>query len=264
MKASQLILAGLLLQAPVHAQTQSEPQPRAAETKEGLAAEVVSLTAAANAAAQSKDWPKMKEIAERLVAKGVNLAAAYPDDPNISGSEAGCYKLLGDAHLGLREYAEAIEAYEKASGLAQALFDSGKDIPGLGKTMSVVEISEGNAYLKAQKPKDAIACYERAARLDPTSVTTLFNICATEYNLGDSGGAAAAADRVIALDPAKADAYFIKGSSLFVNGTVGPNGKFIVSAETVAALRKYLELAPNGSHAEDVKQMLDASETSGK
>jgi hypothetical protein len=35
------------------------------------------------------------------------------------------------------------------------------------------------------------------------------------------------------------------------------SGKFVISAETRQALQKYLELAPDGPHAADVKQMLD-------
>jgi len=71
------------------------------------------------------------------------------------------------------------------------------------------------------------------------------------------GDAIAAANKCIALDPTKADAYFIKSSCLFGNATMDANGKTMVPAEAIAALQKYLELAPDGGHAADVKQMLD-------
>jgi tetratricopeptide (TPR) repeat protein len=165
--------------------------------------------------------------------------------------------LLGAAYLNLGKDEDAIAAYEKCVGQAQALRDSGKDFPGLKKTMGIAFTSEGNAWLKLKKNKEAIACYERAATFDPHPATAWFNICATEYNAGNMEDAAAAADKCIAIDPTKADAYFIKGSCLFGNATVDANGKMVVSAETISVLKKYLELDPNGAHAGDVKQMLD-------
>ena len=42
------------------------------------------------------------------------------------------------------------------------------------------------------------------------------------------------------------------------NGTVDAKGKFAVPKGTVETLKKYLELQPNGAHASDVKEMLNA------
>jgi hypothetical protein len=39
--------------------------------------------------------------------------------------------------------------------------------------------------------------------------------------------------------------------------TVTKDGKTLAPAGTVEALKKYLQLAPNGGHVADVKQMLD-------
>ncbi len=62
--------------------------------------------------------------------------------------------------------------------------------------------------------------------------------------------------KAIAADPNKADAYFVKGSLLFAEATVDTNGKIVVPPVATQALQKYLALAPNGSHAADVKEML--------
>ncbi len=70
--------------------------------------------------------------------------------------------------------------------------------------------------------------------------------------------AIAACDKAIALDPNKADAYFIKGSALFGNGKVDKSGRYEVPPGTVEVLDKYLELAPDGGHAQDVHAMLDS------
>jgi len=85
-----------------------------------------------------------------------------------------------------------------------------------------------------------------------------FNICATDYNSGKMAEALAECNSAIARDPSMADAYFIKGSVLFGNGTVDSGGKFHVPPDTVATLNKYLQLAPNGPHAADVHAMLDS------
>ena len=85
-----------------------------------------------------------------------------------------------------------------------------------------------------------------------------FNSCAMLYNAGKMDEAIAACDQAIALDPGKADAYFIKASVLFGNAKIGSDGKYEVPPGTVEVLNKYLEQAPNGGHAPDVHAMLDA------
>ena len=85
-----------------------------------------------------------------------------------------------------------------------------------------------------------------------------FNICATQYNTGNMEGALTACDKVISIDPTKADAYFIKGSAMFSKGTLDKQNRYMPPTGTADALKKYLELAPDGPHASDVKQMLEA------
>jgi hypothetical protein len=43
---------------------------------------------------------------------------------------------------------------------------------------------------------------------------------------------------------------------MFADSTTGPGGKIIPPKGAVEALRKYLALAPNGSHVKDVQEML--------
>jgi tetratricopeptide (TPR) repeat protein len=235
----------------------TKDQIEAIKGKNAATVELNGLITQTNAAAQAKDWPKTVDLAGKLIAANTKQAAAYPGDASYPAAEPGYYQLLGTACLNSGKYEDAIAACEKCVGLAQALRDGGKDLPGLKKTMGIALTSEGNAWLKLKKNKEAIACYERAAAFDPHPATAWFNLCATRYNMGDMDGAVVAADKCIAIDPTKADAYFIKGSCLFGNATVDAKGKMVVSAEAMAALQKYMELAPNGAHAGDVKQMLD-------
>jgi tetratricopeptide (TPR) repeat protein len=117
-------------------------------------------------------------------------------------------------------------------------------------------INEGNAYLKLHKNKEAIDAYNKAASMDPNPARAYFNLCATQYNIGNVEGALHACDKAIAADPSKADAYFIKGSLFVADSKTDMNGKITAPPGTVEALSKYLELAPNGAHANDVRQML--------
>ena len=116
--------------------------------------------------------------------------------------------------------------------------------------------TRGNILLKQHRMADAIAAYEKAAAVANPGVA-YFNICALLYNQGRMQEVVPACDKAIAADPAKADAYFIKGSALFGDARI-ENGKMILPDGAVQALQKYLELAPSGSHATDVKAMLSS------
>ena len=118
--------------------------------------------------------------------------------------------------------------------------------------------SEGNAYLKLKKNDKAIDAYTRAASMDPNPGTAYFNICATQYNSGNTQGALVACDKAIAADPTKADAYFIKGSLMVGDSKLDKDGKLQAPSGTAEALNKYLEFAPDGPHANHVKAMLQA------
>ncbi len=78
------------------------------------------------------------------------------------------------------------------------------------------------------------------------------------YNIGQPAAkTVAACDKAIAADPKRADAYFVKGSSLYGEGRLDKKNKLTVPPGTVEALKQYLVLAPDGPHAPDVNSMLD-------
>src|SRR5262249_8998270 len=115
---------------------------------------------------------------------------------------------------------------------------------------------QGNAYLKLRKNKEAVDAYTKAASYDPNPGTAYFNLCATQYKTGNVDGALDACGKAIAADPSKADAYFIKGSLLVGASKTDASGKVIAAPGAAEALKRYLELAPNGAHAKDVKELL--------
>ena len=203
------------------------------------------LITKANAALAAKHWQEAETTLKQLLTQ----------EPASWDFELA----LGTAQLGLTHYADAAASFGKAFEFAQAaakgkMADAAKAKEALGPIL----INRGNAFLKLQKNADAKAAYTQAAALDAHPAVAYFNLCAILYNMGEMTDVVAACDKAIAADPKKADAYFIKGSALYGNATVGTDNKMVVSKEALDALRKYLALAPNGAHVADVKAMLEA------
>jgi tetratricopeptide (TPR) repeat protein len=205
------------------------------------------LIAQVNTAMQAKDWQGAVTPLQQLIST----------DPNNWQYYSG----LGDAQLNLQQYDQAVEAYEKGIQVAESDADPknpiNKDPAKKKAAIAKMLTNEGNAYLKLKKNKEAVEAYTKAADMDPNPGTAYFNICATQYNTGNVEGALQACDKAIAADPAKAEAYFIKGS-LLIGESKMENGKMVPPPGTAEALNKYLELQPQGQHAADVKQMLQA------
>jgi tetratricopeptide (TPR) repeat protein len=221
-----LLLASFAVAAAASAQTRAAaPLPAAKGAGENAA------VAKAQAALDAKQWPEA-EAALKLLASS---------EPRPEYSEA-----LGNAQYNQAHYEDSLASYQRAIELAPA-----EAVPGRLYTMI------GNANLKLKRNDAAIAAYNKAAALDPNPGTAYFNICAVLYNMGETTKTLAACDKAIAADPKKADAYFIKGSVMVGEGAIGKNGKMTVPPGTVEALKQYLVLAPDGAHANDVKQMLD-------
>lgn len=201
-----------------------------------------------NEAITNKNWQAAVDPLQQLIAA----------DPNNWQYYSG----LGDAQYNLGQYDQAVATYDKGIQVAESnttvdpknpSTDPAKKKAGEAKMLT----NQGNSYLKLKKNKEAVDVYTKAAALDPNPGVAYFNLCATQYNTGNVEGALDACDKAITADPNKADAYFIKGSLLIAGSKTDPNGKITAPPGTAEALNKYLELAPNGAHAADVKQMLE-------
>ena len=268
MKITRPVVVTLLWPALLLAQAPS-PKPSTDETK-AVNARIVALDdllAQINGANDAKDWQKAKDLVGQALALDAETTAQHPSF-KLQSNRHILYKALGDANLYLGQYQDATNAYETSAGLLQNLIaanggeqpDAKSTATALRRTLGQVFTNEGNAYLKLRKTKEATECYRRAAEIvsaiDPKlGATAWFNLCATLYNTGDADATPAACSKAIAADPTRADAYFVKGSALFAQGS-DVNGKFVAPPESIAALKKYLELAPDGPHSADVKQML--------
>lgn len=204
------------------------------------------LIAQLNPALQAKDWATAEPILTKLI--------------EMNPNRWDYQQALGNAQFGEGKFEEAVATYEKAIPIAEnATKTDPKADPAKAKAgVAQMLTNEGNAYLKLKKNDQAIAAYTKAASMDPNPGTAYFNICATQYNTGNTQGALAACDKAIAADPNRADAYFIKGSLLVGDSKLDKDGKLQAAPGTSEALNKYLELAPDGPHANDVKAMLQA------
>lgn len=212
---------------------------------------------------QARDATKAGDYATAIKAM-TDATAAKPDEPLL-------WDTLGDAQLGEAVAADkaakashatdasvptkfqaAIASYQKAIDLNSK---AAKPNPELTAT---AENQLGQAYGKLGKTKEAADAYTAAATADPAKAGMYdFNEAATLFNAGDTDGAAAAADKAIAADPNKAEAYYIKGQALIGKATVDPKtNKITAPPGCVEAYQKYLELAPNGPFAAEVKGIL--------
>jgi tetratricopeptide (TPR) repeat protein len=180
---------------------------------------------------------------------------------------------LGDAQLGLAD--KAMKA-AKAAGQsttdpaliqkysdAAASYKKAVDLNAASKKPSAETAADaynqmGQAFGRSGDVKDAADAYDNAAKAEPARAGMYyFNEAATLYNSGKMDDAAAAADKAIAADPTKADAYYIKGQALIQKVTVDPKTQKVTAPPGCAdAYQKYLELAPDGPHAAEVKEIL--------
>ena len=198
-----------------------------------------------------------------------------------SGRDLLWYR-LGDAYVGAagkqtdtaektKRYDTAITDYQKAIDLKKAdiaeASGSDKKPDAARQAQATKELaayynSLGTAYGREGNTDNAVAAYNQAAQVDAgNGGMYYFNLGAVLTNANKGGdqkmarAAADAFDKAIAADPTKADAYFWKGSNLVQLATL-KGDKMVPPDGTVEAFQKYLELKPDGPHAEESKAML--------
>jgi hypothetical protein len=196
-----------------------------------------------------------------------DATAAKPDEVLL-------WDVLGDAQLGEAVAAStaakaakttdasvpdklqaAVTSYQKALALNAALAKPSAD------TASVVNNQLGQALGRLGKIQDAADAYDAAAKADPKGAGKYYyNEAVTLYNssltTGKVDGIAEAADKAIAAEPARAENYYLKTQGLAPLITTTADGKYVAPPGLVEACNKYLELAPNGVHAADLKGIL--------
>lgn len=234
-----------------------------------------------NNAGVTAENAKIANINQALAEARANVKAGKPDDAVKSmqeltqqrPTEAVLWATLAEAQLAsgdvamkaartaktsltdsaiLQKYSDAATSYQKAIETNAA---SKKPNPEIA---SASYMNMGQAFGKSGKTKEANDAYESAIKASPTAAgTAYYNEAAVFYNAGKLDEAGAAADKAIAADPKRAEAYYIKGQSLIPKASIDPKTQKIQAPPgCVEAYQSYLELAPEGAHAADVKGIL--------
>jgi hypothetical protein len=164
---------------------------------------------------------------------------------------------LGLAQMGLKKWDDATASLKKTIDLASAEKKLNPELIG------GAQAALGEVYARNNKPDDAAAEYDLAAKTNPAKAATyLTNETVIYFNIGNSDAQSVSADKAIAADPKNPLPYYLKGQSLASKITVDPKtGAYIVPPGCAEAYNKYLELAPTGQYAADVKALLAATQT---
>ena len=164
---------------------------------------------------------------------------------------------LGIAQLGLKKWDDATTTLKKTVELAAAAKKPNPEL--MGGSHSAL----GEVYARSNHPTEAAAEYDEAAKINPAKAGFyLSNETVVFQNVGNADAQAAAADKAIAADPKNPTPYYLKGQALAGKITVDQKtGAYIVPPGCAEAYQKYLELAPNGPYAPEVKAVLTETQT---
>ena len=160
---------------------------------------------------------------------------------------------LAQAEIGLKKYDLAAVNYKKALDIEATQKKPLTDVQGLANA------GLGEIYARTGKVAEANAAYDAAAKVNPSRAGVyLKNEAVIFYQTNNPAAQAAAADEAIKADPTQALSYYLKGNGLVPLTTVDPKTqKMIAPAGCLEAYEKYLELAPNGPYAAEVKSLLE-------
>jgi tetratricopeptide (TPR) repeat protein len=159
---------------------------------------------------------------------------------------------LGQSQVGLKKYDEAEASFKKAIEVEATAKKPNLAVQGTAQS------GLGEIYARAGKVPEATAAYDAAAKVNPTQAATYLKNEAVIYFQTNNGDAqVAAAEEAIKADPNQPLPYYLKGAGLIQKATVDPKTQKPVAPEgCLEAYQKYLELAPNGAYAADVKAIL--------
>jgi tetratricopeptide (TPR) repeat protein len=188
---------------------------------------------AKNYAAAIDAFKKAAEVSPKQHAVWGQMASAYGER---AATEKGAERLA--------DYKAAAESYMKAIEIAPE--------DATYRYNASLMLARSNDMDKAQEQ------LTKAVQLDPTQGARGYrNLGAVYFDTNRSEAAQAAYKKAIELDPKDAASHYQLAISLMQQATES-NGKLNVPPGTEDELQAYLELAPTGPYAEEVKSMLQA------
>jgi tetratricopeptide (TPR) repeat protein len=200
--------------------------------------------------ARAANHDKKYDVAEALMLKDTAITPTPPQ------SEMLWYE-LGTAELGLKKWDDASASFKKAVDLSTASKKPSPELIGGAQA----GLGEGDA--RNNKPEDAAAAYDLAAKSNPVKSALYYtNEAVIFQNVGNADASAAAADKAIAADPKSPLPYYLKGQALISKATVdSKTGVYVLPPGCEEAYQKYIDLAPTGPYVNDVKAILAQSQT---
>jgi len=208
-------------------------------------------------------------LADQKAGKPDDAVASLQGIMNLRPNEPILWQALGQAQLASadlafktnktdpalpQKYTDAANSYQKAIDLsATAAKKPAADV------LAVYYLNLGTALLKSGKLKEASDAYDASAKTNPANAGNVYYAeAANLFNADKRDDASVAADKAIAADPKRADAYYIKASGLVAHVTVDEKTKkYVLPPGCLEAYQEYLELAPDGQHAAEIKGILN-------
>jgi tetratricopeptide (TPR) repeat protein len=194
---------------------------------------------------------------ETRTQKYTEVETLMTKDTQVRPSESILWAYLGQGQMGLKKYDEAQASYKKAIEADAAAKKPNPAVVGMANA------GLGEALARSGKAQEAQAAYDTAAKADPSKAAFyLKNEAVIFQQVGNTDAQAAAAEAAITANPQDPLPYYLKGQALVAKATVDPKTQRIVLPPGCGeAYQKYLELAPTGPYAADVKGILDQAGT---
>jgi tetratricopeptide (TPR) repeat protein len=257
-EAAKAAAAGELTQEQAHGMTKEEKEKFEQAAKKN--AEVMKKNKALNDSFNAGEDALKAAAAEPDKAQKVVKYQTAIDSFNKAGeldpSQVAVWNALGEAYSGM---GEAQTGDDRNKSFDQAIANYNKSLalkPGDAGVYNQI----GNLYGKEKKIPEATDALTKAAQADPSMAPkAYFNMGANLVNGGQPEKATDFFKKATEADPNYSEAWFQYGNGLMAQGKVDPkSGAVTYPPDTAPALKKYLELQPNGPHAVDATAMLQA------
>jgi tetratricopeptide (TPR) repeat protein len=190
--------------------------------------------------------------AEIKAAKYTEIEALMTKDTGAKPDASILWAQLGQAQLGLKKFDVAETTYKKVLDLESTSKKPNPQVQGLADS------GLGEIYARTGKIPEANAAYDAAAKVNPTQAGFyLKNEAVIFFQMNNGDAQVAAANEAIAADPSQPILYYLKGQGLIQKATLDPKTSRIVAPPgCLEAYQKYLQLAPDGPYAAEVKGII--------
>lgn len=197
-----------------------------------------------------------KEL-EIKTAKYTEIESLMLKDTALKPDASILWAQLGQAQVGLKKYDDAITTFKKTLDLENAAKAPKPQILGLANS------GLGEVYARTGKIQEANDAYDAAAKINPTQAGFyLKNEAVIFFQTNQADAQVAAADKAIAVDPTSPVLYYLKGNGLVQKTTMdAKTNKLVAPPGCLEAYQKYLQLAPDGPYAAEVKGILQGFNT---